>query len=158
MRGFLQRRLVAPLLALLRQGVTPRKLALSLALGVVFGLVPILGISTPLCALAALALRLNMPAIQLVNYLLTPLQLLSIIPLLRFGEWLARSPRFPITLEAGLALLSKDVFTAVSALSTAIAHATLGWLVLAPPTAFVLVRVLEPVLRHLTPASSREAR
>ena len=151
MRDFLQRRLVGPLLALLRQGVSPRKLALSLALGIVIGLVPILGVSTALCALAALVLRLNMPAIQLVNYLLTPLQLLLIIPLLRLGEWLARAPRFPITLEAGLALLSQGVFNAVSILSTAIAHAALGWIVLAPLAAFTLFRVLEPVLRHLTP-------
>jgi uncharacterized protein (DUF2062 family) len=152
MRDFLQRRLVAPLLALLRQGVSPRKLALSLALGIVIGLVPILGVSTALCALAALALRLNMPAIQLVNYLLTPLQLLLIIPLLRLGEWLAREPRFPITLEAGLALLSQGVVNAVSILSTAIAHAALGWIVLAPPAGFVLFRALEPALRHLTPS------
>jgi uncharacterized protein (DUF2062 family) len=158
MRDFLQRRLVAPLLALLKQGVTPRKLALSLALGIVIGLVPILGISTALCALAALALRLNMPAIQLVNYLLTPLQLLLIIPLLRFGEWLTRAPRFPITLEAGLALLSHGVINAIGILSTAIAHATLGWLVLAPLAALVSFKVLEPVLRHLTPAAFQEAR
>jgi len=158
MREFLQRRLVAPLLVLLRQGVTPRQLALSLALGIVIGLVPVLGVSTALCALAALVLRLNMPAIQLVNYLLMPLQLLLIIPQLRFGEWLTQSPRFPITLEAGLALLSQGVIAAVSVLSTAIAHAALGWIVLAPPAAFILFRILEPVFRHLTPASPKEAR
>jgi uncharacterized protein (DUF2062 family) len=157
-RAFLQRRLVMPLLALLRQGVTPRKLALSLALGIVIGLVPILGVSTTLCALAALALRLNMPAIQLVNYLLTPLQLLLIIPLLRFGEWLAQAPRFPITLEAGLALLSEGVINAVSILSVAIMHAALGWIVLAPIAAFLLYRILEPVLHHLTAESSPEIR
>jgi len=151
MRDFLQRRLVAPLLGLLRQGVTPRKLALSLALGIVLGLVPILGVSTALCALAALALRLNMPAIQLVNYLLTPLQLLLIVPLLRFGEWLMRAPRFPVTLESGLALLSHGAIDAVQILATAIAHATLGWSVLAPLAAVALFRSLEPVLRHLTP-------
>ena len=149
MRDFMQRRLVAPLLALLRQGVTPRKLALSLALGIVIGLVPILGVSTALCALAALALRLNMPAIQLVNYLLTPLQLLLIIPWLRLGEWLVQAPRFPITLDAGLALLSHGVINAVTVLSTAIVHATLGWLVLAPLLAFALYRGLEPAFRHL---------
>lgn len=158
MRDFLQRRLVTPLLALLRQGVTPRELALSVALGVVIGLVPVLGVSTALCALAALLLRLNMPAIQLVNYLLMPLQLLLIVPQLRFGEWLVRAPRFPITLEAGLALLSKGVIDAVVILSTAIAHATLGWIVLAPAATFVLFRVLEPVFRHLTPATSQGAR
>jgi uncharacterized protein (DUF2062 family) len=149
MRDFLQRRLIVPLLALLRQGVTPRKLALSLALGVVIGLVPILGVSTALCALAALALRLNMPAIQLVNYLLTPLQLVLIIPLLRFGEHLVGAPRFPVTLESGLALLSQGVVDAIRILATAIAHATLGWLVIAPLLTFVLFRGLEPVFRHL---------
>jgi uncharacterized protein (DUF2062 family) len=154
MRDFLQRRLVAPLLALLRQGVSPRELALSLALGIVIGLVPILGVSTALCALVALALRLNMPAIQLVNYLLTPLQLLLIIPQLRFGEWVARAPRFPITLESGLALLSQGVLHAVQVLATAIAHATLGWILLAPLAAYLLFRILEPVLRHLTPATA----
>ena len=152
MRDFLQRRLVAPLLTLLRQGVTPRRLALSVALGVVIGLVPVLGVSTALCALAALALRLNMPAIQLVNYLLTPVQLLLLIPLLRFGEWLTRAPRFPITLESGLALLSHGTINAVSVLATAIAHATLAWSVLAPLTAFALFRSIEPVFRHLAPA------
>jgi hypothetical protein len=149
MREFLHRRLLTPLLALLRQGVTPRELALCLALGTTIGLIPVLGVSTALCALVALALRLNMPAIQLVNYLLTPLQLILIIPLLRFGELLAGAPRFPVTLESGLALLSRGVIDAIRILATAIAHATLGWLVVAPLLAFLLYRGLEPVLRHL---------
>jgi len=140
MREFLQRRLVAPLLALLRQGVTPRELALSLALGATIGLIPVLGVSSALCALAALLLRLNMPAIQLVNYLLTPLQLLLIIPLLRFGEWLVGAPPYPVTLESGLALLSQGVINAVQVLAMAIAHATLGWLVLAPLLAIEEIR------------------
>ncbi len=158
MRDFLQRRLVNPLLALLRQGVTPDALALSVALGIAIGLIPVLGASTALCALAALALRLNMPAIQIVNYLLTPLQLLLIIPLLRFGEWISRSPRFPITLESGLALLSNGIFNAVNVLWTAIVHATLGWIVLAPLVAFVLYRVLCVVFRRVGPARPVEAR
>ena len=149
MREFLQRRLLAPLLALLRQGVTPRELALSLALGTTIGLIPVLGVSTALCAIVALLFKLNMPAIQLVNYLLTPLQLILIIPLLRFGEQLAGAPPYPVTLESGLALLSQGVIDAIRILATAIAHATLGWLVLAPLFAIVLYRILEPVLRHL---------
>jgi uncharacterized protein (DUF2062 family) len=158
MGNFFQRRLVLPLLALLRQGVTPRKLALSMALGITIGIVPVLGVSTALCAILAIILRLNMPAIQLVNYLLMPVQLLLIIPFLRFGEWLISAPRYPVTLESGLALLSHGVFNAVRVLATAIFHASLGWIVVAPLLAFALARTLELALRHLTPASIQGAR
>jgi uncharacterized protein (DUF2062 family) len=150
-RDFARRRLVEPLAALLRQGATPEKLALSLALGITIGLVPVLGVSTALCALVAFALRLNMPAIQLVNYLLAPLQLLLVIPFLRLGEWLAQAPRFPMTLDAGLALLSQGVLHAVTVLAGAIFHATLGWIALAPLAAFALYRALRPVLARFSP-------
>ena len=149
MAGWIQRRLVAPLQAQLTQGVSPGKLALSVALGTACGLVPVLGASTALCALLALALRLNQPAIQLVNYLLTPLQLLLIIPQLRFGEWLTGAPRFPITLESGMALLARGPIEAVAVLGTAIAHATLAWVVLAPPAAFLLFHALAPAFRRI---------
>jgi hypothetical protein len=92
-----------------------------------------------------------MPAIQLVNYLLTPLQLILIIPLLRAGELLANAPRFPVTLESAMALLSHGVINAVRILATAIVHATLAWIVLAPLLALVLYHILEPTLRHVRP-------
>jgi uncharacterized protein (DUF2062 family) len=156
--GFLQRRLVRPLLALLRQGVTPEKLALSVALGTVISLIPVLGVSTILCAALAIALRLNMPSIQIVNYLLTPAQLLLIIPLLRFGEWLSGAARHPVTIESGLALISQGVVNAVRVLWDAIVHATLGWLVLAPFAASALYFILTPVFRRVTPAQLQEVR
>jgi uncharacterized protein (DUF2062 family) len=150
--SFLQRRLIAPLLLLLRQGVTPEKLALSIALGASVAVIPVLGVSTVVCALLALWLRLNMPAIQLVNYLLMPVQLLLIIPFLRFGEKLAGAPRFPVTLESGLALLSHGIVNAVRILWDAIVHATFGWLVLAPFAAALLYFFLRHLFRRLAPA------
>lgn len=154
MRDVLRRRVVAPLLQLLRQGVTPEKLALSVALGASVAVIPILGVSTVTCALLALRLRLNMAAIQLVNYLLTPVQLLLIIPFLRFGERLAGAPRFRVTLESGLALLSLGVVNAVRVLWDAIVHAAVGWLVLAPLAAALLYAVFLLVFRRLAPAPS----
>ena len=154
MGDFFKRRLVAPLLQLLRQGVTPEKLALSVALGAIIAIVPVLGVSTALCALLAIGLRLNMPAIQIVNYLLTPVQLLLIIPFLRFGEWLTGAPRYPVTLESGLALLSHGILNAVRVLWDAIVNATVGWVVLAPFAVFALYGVCKPVFRRMTPKSA----
>ena len=94
--GFWRRRLLQPLLDQLRQGVSPGKLALTLALGVTVGLLPILGSTTIACAGVAVWLRLNQPVIQLVNYLMYPLQIALLIPFFRAGEWLFRQPPVPM--------------------------------------------------------------
>jgi len=93
-----QRRVASPLLAQLRQGVTPEKLALTIAFGLVLGCFPILGSATLLCGLAAVVFRLNQPAIQLVNYAAYPLQLALLIPYYRAGEWLFQTPPVPLSI------------------------------------------------------------
>src|SRR5262249_2671304 len=81
-----------PSLNLLRQGFTPEKIALTIAVGLVLGVTPILGSATLLCTLAAGLLRLNLGAIQLVNGIVYPLQLALVIPFLRIGAWLFGAP------------------------------------------------------------------
>ena len=97
-QSFLYRKLILPLADLLRQGITPEKIALSLAIGICLGVFPVLGSTTALCALAAIVFRLNLPAIQLVNYLVYPLQLALIIPFIRFGEVLFGAPHVSLSL------------------------------------------------------------
>ena len=72
----------------LSQGITPLRLALTLALGFAIGCIPVIGIPTVLCAGLALALRLNLPAIQAANYAAMPLQLALIVPFVRLGRWI----------------------------------------------------------------------
>lgn len=148
MTEFLRRRLVEPVSAFLRQGLSPRELALCLALGTGIGLFPVLGVSTPLLAVIALLQRLNLAAIQLVNYLIYPLQLLLIIPFVRLGEAITGAPPQPLTISAGLELMSQGVWQAVVTLWDAIFHATLGWVLIGPVGMYVLYRLLEPVLRR----------
>src|SRR5678815_1310745 len=99
-RSFWQRRIVTPIVAQLTQGVTPQKIALTIALGLMLGIFPILGSTTALCALAGIVLKLNQPIIQLVNYLGYPLQLALLIPFYRAGEHLLG--RTPIPLSVSL--------------------------------------------------------
>ena len=56
----------------LTQGVTPERIAFTIAFGAMLSVFPIFGVTTVLCAVAAWALRLNQPVIQLVNALLAP--------------------------------------------------------------------------------------
>ncbi|MEO6208829.1 MAG: DUF2062 domain-containing protein [Gemmatimonadaceae bacterium] len=90
--------MIAPIVGQLRQGITAEKIALTIALGLVIGIFPILGATTVLCAIAAARLRLNQPIIQLVNYLAYPAQLLTLLPFYRAGETLFGRPHLPLSI------------------------------------------------------------
>lgn len=152
MGNWLRRYLVEPLMALLTTGVAPRRLALCVALGIVIGNIPILGVSTLLSAALALLLRLNLPAIQLVQGLMAPTQLLLIIPQVRLGEWLLGSPPEPLSIEASLRLLDQGVLHAVTVLWNAIIHAGVAFLLLGPLATLLLYFLLAPVFERAAAA------
>jgi uncharacterized protein (DUF2062 family) len=147
---WLKKRLVEPLLNLLRQGLAPRDLALCVALGVGVGLFPVLGVSTPALTVLALTLRLNLAAIQLVSYAIAPLQLALIIPFMRLGEIVLGSTPQPMTISAAMELLTEGVLFAIVTLWDAIIHATLGWLLIVPVLIFVSYKILVPILLRLS--------
>jgi hypothetical protein len=104
----MRRRLANPLLLLLKQGLTPRSLALSVALGATLGLFPLLGTTMALCGLAGLALRLSHPALQLANYAVFPLQLSLVVAFVRLGERLMGAAPLPLSGERLVALVRED--------------------------------------------------
>jgi uncharacterized protein (DUF2062 family) len=147
--GFFQRRIVRPVLDLLRQGTTPEKIALSIAFGLVLGVFPSLGWTTLLCFLAAFMFGLNLPAVQLVNYFVYPLQLALLIPFIRAGERLFHSPRLPLSLTQILAMIKAGVWHSIKVLWVATAQAIAVWVLIAPLSIYVLYLVLTPLLRRL---------
>jgi uncharacterized protein (DUF2062 family) len=153
--GFFKRRLVRPILDLLRQGVTPEKIALSVALGAALGVFPALGCSTTLCAIAAILLRLNLPAIQMVNYFVYPAQIALLVPFFRWGEKLFRAPHFPISVPRIYALFHAGAWMAIKLLWTTVWHAMVVWGMMAPVFVGLVYAALMPLLRR---ALRREAK
>jgi uncharacterized protein (DUF2062 family) len=147
MKRLLDKYLLAPVLALLTQGLSPRLLALSLAVGLVVGIFPVLGTTTVLCTLVAAGLRLNHIAVQTVHLLVTPVQLLLIIPFVRVGEWVLGKAPQPLSIGEGLALIAQGALNAVAVLWDAILHAMLGWVLLCPVLFVVVYVILAQVLK-----------
>jgi len=148
-RQVIRRRLLVPLQAQLSQGVTPSKLALALALGLVVGVVPVLGISTAVCALLAMALRLNQPAIQLANYLVYPLQLLLFIPAFQAGAWLFGRPPITFSFAQLRAELDADTLGTIGRYLADILRALAAWGLLAPLACGLLYLLLRAALSRL---------
>lgn len=140
----------------LRQGISPRRLALTLALGFTIGCVPVVGIPTLVCVVLALALRLNLPAIQAANYVALPFQLLLIAPFLRLGAHFSGFGVSPVSSTGSL--LKLPLLQIAFHMGGMAGQALLGWLVVAIPAAALLTASLTPVLRRIPAlAGSRAA-
>ena len=121
------------------QSLPGDSIAIILAVGLVLGTFPVYGGPTVLCLLAAFALRLNAPALQLVNQLLSPLQLALLIPFAKLGERVIGSP----------ATASHSILSRFSEFTL---HAIAGWLCISVPLGILLYFVAAQTLRRRSPS------
>jgi len=129
-------RLVALRLVTALDGLSPDAVALILAVGFVLGTFPVYGCPTLFCLLAAVALRLNLPALQVVNQLTSPLQIALLVPFARLGARIVPSPAAaPAAWKLGAAAL----------------QAVIGWFAVCVPLGILLYASLVCLLR-LRPA------
>ena len=133
----------------LGQGISPRRLAVTLALGFAVGCIPVVGIPTVLCAGLALALRLNLPAIQAANYAAMPLQFALIVPFVRLGGWLLSTPEHPARYLLPHALEHFSALNIASRMSGMAGQALLAWLVAAVPAVVLMTLALNLMLRRI---------
>jgi uncharacterized protein (DUF2062 family) len=122
----------------LRQGITPRKLALTCALGAVISIFPLFGTTTLICFGIAIALRLNIAIIQLVNYLLAPLQIILILPFIKIGSKVFGLNPFPYTSEQLLHLFKNDFWMLAKEAGMALLAGVGMWMLFSIPLFFFL--------------------
>jgi uncharacterized protein (DUF2062 family) len=132
MGNFLRKRLLDPVLTLLTQGVTPQKIALSITIGAIVGVFPVMGTTTILCTAAAAALRLNLVAVHTIHYAMTPVQIMLIIPFVRMGEWVVGAAPQPLSISESMALIKEGALRAAIVLWDATWHAMVGWFLIGP--------------------------
>jgi uncharacterized protein (DUF2062 family) len=150
LKKFWRERVVALVASQLVQGITPQKMALTIALGLSLGIFPILGATTTLCALAGICLRLNQPIIQLVNYLASPLQLMLILVFVRIGERLMRAPRISFSIPELIRKFHESPLKFFREFGMTGLHGIIAWLVIAPFLAILIYFLLLAPLKKLS--------
>lgn len=156
-RNFWQRRVRDPIVAQLTQGITPEKIALTVAVGSAVALFPILGTTTLLCFLVALILKLNQPITQLINQALWPVHVPAIFLCVRLGERVfgVHHVRFSIrVMNEMLWNQPKQFFHTFG--STAL-YAIVGWAILAPFYIAIVYWVGLPIMRGVTRMKAQAA-
>ncbi len=147
--SFFQRRLIAPLLELLRVGASPEKLAWSLAIGFVIGVNPLLGSTTVVCLLVAFAARLNMVASQIANHLVYPLEVALFLVFIKLGDLIFHTGKLPLEGHALFHAARHHPFATTRILWAWEWHALIVWAVFAAVAAPILATVFTPMLRRL---------
>ena len=130
------------LAALSPAGASPETVVLSIAMALLLGIFPMYGCPTLLCVAAALLFRLNLPAMQAVNLLSSPLQLALWAPFNRLGARLLHLP-------GGRELAAR--------IGEALLHAVTGWCCVAIPLGILIYLSLRPALRRMERAKPETA-
>ena len=148
-RGYFHRYIGLPFEALILQGASTRQLSFAVAIGVTFGLFPIMGVSIPFCFVAALVFKAPQPLTHGVNYAMYPLQIPLIFVFVRLGEWLMGAPNVSLAPSEILELARTDMVRFVEEFGLTCLHAVLAWSISAPLIFVGTFSAVRPVIARL---------
>lgn len=129
----------------LKRGVSKKKIVLSVAIGFIGGIFPVLGTTTVLCVILSLIGKANWAITQLVNWLVYPLQLFFIIPFMRFGVLIFSGDQYSGSLKEISEAFSNGFIFGLKHFGIVYLHAVLLWCIIAVPV-FLLVLFLSNLL------------
>ncbi len=137
--------------------MTPHKLASTVALDAVVGVVPALGVTTLIGTALAARFRLNIAATILVSYLVHPLQILLALPFIKAGIYVFGLSELQFSFDEIIAMFKADWLDALSKLWMANLAGVAAWAVMALPAGVLLYMLLLPLLRVLLPKTITSA-
>lgn len=151
-KGFkrLKQQIWEHVLLLLRTGMHPDKLIISLVIGVLIGLMPLLGLTTLIGFLIAFFFKLNIVLLQLANYLVFPLQVILIGPFFKVGDLLFKSGDTSFSFVNLAQVYAREgILNFFGILGEANFYAFLTWLIIAFPLGFMMFFVLRLISQNI---------
>ena len=143
------RRELHPYRTILKEGVPIEKLISSISVGTVSGLFPLIGLTSVVCFFLTIARKQNAVIAQTINWLLTPVQLLLIIPFMRLGATLLMREPIKITLKEIINAFSEGVLHGFATVGILHVYAILSWAIIAIPLLIIVQLALPAGIRLL---------
>lgn len=144
-----RRKLLAPVVSQLTQGISPQKISWTIALGIVLGVFPIMGSTTLVCLLAGWILNLNQPVLHVAKMVVYPLHLALILVFIHFGEKLFGVPQLALSIPEMLAEFKESPMQFVRDFGMAAFHGVMAWMLIAPAAIVIIKLLVTPPLNGL---------
>lgn len=153
----LRRWIVQPLINQLKRGITPEKLAWTIALGITLGIFPIMGSTSLVCFIAGYFLKLNQAILHLFKSLTYPLHLALILVFIRLGQHLNGVPPIPFSIPQLMARFKDSPTQFARDFGMAALHGIEAWAI-AAAILIPLIRIVSlPLLKKLIPEKEASA-
>lgn len=147
--GWVQRWIVRPLARQLKQGITPGKLAWTIASGITLGIFPVFGTRAWLCLAVGAGFKLNQPILHTFKGLTYPAHLALIIPFIQFGQWLCGRAALDLSVGSLKQQASAGLWEFFQEFGWVILRASAAWLLVAPFLLLGLKWLLTPAMNRL---------
>lgn len=122
----------------LKQGLSPRKLALTFSLGFVLSMFPVVGTTTALTIVFAYLFRLNYVIIQMINWLAAPICLALMIPFTHLGQDIFGAEESRISIDELMRAFDNGLIEGFRQVLQYQLYAVFGWSLSAIPSLVVL--------------------
>ena len=141
-------KIVKPITNILKQGLSPKYSALSLALGMVIGLSPLFGITTIIVLALSAIFKLNYIISQVGNYVVMPLQIILIIPFCKLGNIVFHVAEISFTAENIQQTFAISFLEGIKIFGIALLEGTMIWIITAIPLFFILFLIFNKMFQY----------
>jgi uncharacterized protein (DUF2062 family) len=140
-RNQYSKRVLIPVSNIRKQGFSSETLAFSIAIGVVGGAFPAIGFASYICLLMTLLLRQNIIIVQVVNWLVYPIQILLLIPFMKLGHSIFAGGDVVITLHQVTVAFQVGIMNGFREIGIISLYGIIAWAACAIPSMFILYTV-----------------
>jgi uncharacterized protein (DUF2062 family) len=126
-------KILVPFRLLPAEGLSADKLALSITIGIIAGMFPVIGATTVLSLLLTMFFRQNLLVVQSVQWVMALAQILLIIPFMQLGAFILNAQTITISIEQINTAFQPGIISGLKTVGIFHLYAILTWTILSIP-------------------------
>ncbi len=128
-------------------GLSANKLALSITIGIIAGLFPVIGATTILSLFLTMLFRQNLLVVQSVQWTMALFQILLIIPFMQVGAYILSQQAIHINIEQISLAFKPGIISGIKTIGIFHLYAIFTWVILSIPTGAISYFVFRAIFQ-----------
>jgi len=128
-------------------GLSANKLALSITIGIIAGLFPVIGATTILSLFLTMLFRQNLLVVQSVQWTMALFQILLIIPFMQVGAYILSQQALHINIEQISLAFKPGIISGIKTIGIFHLYAIFTWVILSIPTGAISYFVFRAIFQ-----------